>query len=424
MHWCKSCSIFPKTAREYLEHLHSAEHKSTSKAADTPWHQLAVCDDFPNDPKIPKQRIPIKGLQFFVPSTAWFCKLCSFWIGDLRTASTHLKSQTHSKEYEKFVQKNTRFESEWLAEREKAYEQHRNENKQFKQDRVQPSPPPPPTIMKPSIENAPSRIFDSIPLQINQRAIEKPKDVSISEESVPVPAKKGKKKKKEKKKKKKSKKKHHRSSSSSSSSSSDDSSASEVSKERKMSVSEQPIDTSTSIRVAMRNSLQQSRTHMKPKSDDEETNVAGGWTVVQEPKLYAPQAPTISANGEAQNRRDEIIIQQWNEPQPVISQREKQLFEQLKGRFLLLSLILHKKFSSLNFNTFSCKANLKVVKIRKRKSLQHHHHCRQCNHQSRLKAHLIKSGMMTIKIKKVDVMMINVRATIAITETEIDAVEL
>lgn len=30
MHWCKTCDIFPKTAKEYLNHLHSNEHKATA----------------------------------------------------------------------------------------------------------------------------------------------------------------------------------------------------------------------------------------------------------------------------------------------------------------------------------------------------------------------------------------------------------
>lgn len=29
MHWCKTCDIFPKTAKEYLNHLHCNEHKET-----------------------------------------------------------------------------------------------------------------------------------------------------------------------------------------------------------------------------------------------------------------------------------------------------------------------------------------------------------------------------------------------------------
>lgn len=28
MHWCRVCNVFPKTAKEYLNHLHSSEHKT------------------------------------------------------------------------------------------------------------------------------------------------------------------------------------------------------------------------------------------------------------------------------------------------------------------------------------------------------------------------------------------------------------
>lgn len=29
IHWCQSCNIFPKTAKEYLTHLQSESHKTT-----------------------------------------------------------------------------------------------------------------------------------------------------------------------------------------------------------------------------------------------------------------------------------------------------------------------------------------------------------------------------------------------------------
>jgi hypothetical protein len=29
IHWCQPCNIFPKTAKEYLTHLHSESHKTT-----------------------------------------------------------------------------------------------------------------------------------------------------------------------------------------------------------------------------------------------------------------------------------------------------------------------------------------------------------------------------------------------------------
>lgn len=35
MHWCKVCDIFPKTAKEYLNHLHSNEHKEACLVSNT-----------------------------------------------------------------------------------------------------------------------------------------------------------------------------------------------------------------------------------------------------------------------------------------------------------------------------------------------------------------------------------------------------
>lgn len=349
-HWCKVCCAFPKTAKEYLLHLHSEEHKNNAKPPDIPWHDHLVKDDMPTYQNAPTKRTPIRGLQFFTPSTAWYCKLCCFWIGDLHCASSHLKSKTHAHEYDKYVAKNPLFETEWADERQKALdlclvkeiEQSQKAlappsppvisvQKQNMTAAMLPMPPPPPSSYMTGMTNRDRGIFDGIPLQINQRAKEPPKEIVVNEE--PEKKKdKGKKKKKEKKKRKKSKKKH-RHSSSSSSSSSDESS---TSPERKTSV-EQNIDSSSSIRVAMRNAVNAvppQRAHLKPKSDDEEVaDNAGGWTVVQaEPKApFVPKPPTISANGEAQNRRDDAMISQWT-PLPVISEKEKQLFEQLKGK--------------------------------------------------------------------------------------------
>lgn len=109
-HWCRVCSAFPKTAKEYLLHLHSEEHKNNAKPPDIPWHDNLLKDDMPTYANAPTKRTPIRGLQFFVPSTAWYCKLCSYWIGDLHCASSHLKSKTHAEKYEKYTVKNPMFE--------------------------------------------------------------------------------------------------------------------------------------------------------------------------------------------------------------------------------------------------------------------------------------------------------------------------
>lgn len=329
LHWCEICSVFPKTAKDFLSHLHSEEHKNKDKSTDIPWHENLKSDDLPTYTNAPNKKTPIRGVQFFVPSTGWYCKLCSIWMGDLHCASAHLKSQTHAKRYTQFVRKYPQFEADWSENRQKAFDNRHIDDQPIE---VPPPPPiisiadhpvPPPMV---SLTN-PLRFLGGIPLQLNQ----KPKEPIVEESST----KKGKKKKKEKKKRKKSKKKRHSSSSSSSSSSNESSDGPEV--VRKNSIEKTIVDTSNSIRVAMRNSLQTARRQQQEKPEIDDGNIGGKWTVIQEASNkqaapIVPLPPTISANGEAQNRRDDLIISQWNVPEPVISEKEKELLEQLKGR--------------------------------------------------------------------------------------------
>ncbi|GLV35113.1 uncharacterized protein CBL_01739 [Carabus blaptoides fortunei] len=124
LHWCRVCDVFPRSAKDFLNHLHSLEHRQVTQEhqlVDTPWHKL------PTDPELPTykgasvKRVPIKGLQFFISATAWYCKLCDVWIGDLHCASLHLKSKNHSHNYSNFVEQNPHWETNWLKDREKAY---------------------------------------------------------------------------------------------------------------------------------------------------------------------------------------------------------------------------------------------------------------------------------------------------------------
>lgn len=34
MHWCQVCDEFPRTAKEYLNHLHSKEHKELTQVIE------------------------------------------------------------------------------------------------------------------------------------------------------------------------------------------------------------------------------------------------------------------------------------------------------------------------------------------------------------------------------------------------------
>lgn len=65
LHWCRSCDVFPKTAKDLLLHLQSEEHKKVSQERgmrdDTPWHHLPPEPELPYYEGAPKKRLPIKG---------------------------------------------------------------------------------------------------------------------------------------------------------------------------------------------------------------------------------------------------------------------------------------------------------------------------------------------------------------------------
>uniref|UniRef100_A0A1B0GNK4 Uncharacterized protein n=1 Tax=Phlebotomus papatasi TaxID=29031 RepID=A0A1B0GNK4_PHLPP len=46
MHWCPMCNVFPKSAKDYLNHLHSKEHLSMMKNQDSPWHEKQQNDAY------------------------------------------------------------------------------------------------------------------------------------------------------------------------------------------------------------------------------------------------------------------------------------------------------------------------------------------------------------------------------------------
>jgi len=102
LHWCKTCQVFPETAKDFLNHLHSKEHadKNAKGSADAPWREsFQKKNEVSSHPDAPTKRQPIQGLQFFEPATAWWCKLCQIFMGDLQCASLHLKSEIHFEKY-------------------------------------------------------------------------------------------------------------------------------------------------------------------------------------------------------------------------------------------------------------------------------------------------------------------------------------
>jgi hypothetical protein len=192
LHWCKSCNVFPKTAKDFLNHLHSETHQVNAKNTDNPWREKMLAEEAVTIPGAPTKRTPIRGLQFFVPATSWYCKICSFWMGDLHCASLHLKSAMHSDNYNGYMAKNPNFEIDWMSDRQKAYEKVQEKKGEDKQAATVPAPQIELNLPTQGLGN--KSTFENIPLQIQDDKKAKKRKSKKDE-------------KKEKKKKKRSKKK-------------------------------------------------------------------------------------------------------------------------------------------------------------------------------------------------------------------------
>ncbi|XP_055846774.1 zinc finger matrin-type protein CG9776 [Episyrphus balteatus] len=297
MHWCKICDSFPKTAKDYLTHLHSKDHAENVETMETPWHNTMTTDEYPSFEGAPIKRTPIRGLPFFVPATSWYCKICSVWMGDLHCASLHLKSRTHSNKYNAYLEKNPHYEVDWLAERQKQI----NEKKS--------APPPAPII---------STLSTTTDLEHKEV-----KNKSKHGEEKEKNSKKRKKKNSDKKDKKKKKRSKKRKKAATSSSSNDSSSETEAKNAKKKQL--EPLPSSApaapaapSIRVQMRN-LQKEKEEMEIQ----------GLAPPPPPKISEPSQSVVA---EAESTKKDDLISQWNIVQSVISDSEKKLLEQLKGK--------------------------------------------------------------------------------------------
>ncbi|KAL2740580.1 zinc finger matrin-type protein CG9776-like [Vespula squamosa] len=276
MHWCKVCDIFPKTAKEYLNHLHSNEHKEVClerKIVDMPWHEQngeGTEKEVPFYPGLPTKRTPIKGLQFFSAATAWYCKLCNSWIGDLHCASLHLKSKRHSENFSRFVEQNPHWETDWMADREKAFSEEKHKQIQMELQKQKDDDPPP----------------------------------------------KSKKSKKNKKKSKKSKKRRNRSS------------ASDTSSESENSESDSDQDMSKSIRVAMRNKMKAStQAILNEEIDYHRIKLKGHWSKnVQVHQATTPEQQPVEADDRQllNSIRDKLKAKQEEEMKSISNRTQSQ----------------------------------------------------------------------------------------------------
>lgn len=168
-------------------------------------------------------------------------------------------------------------------------------------------------------------------MELRKKALETTDKNGTSEQDPNKDEKKIKKKKnkrdgrKDKKKRKGGKKRKRGASSSTSSSDSDDSGSSSGSEESAKKGENPKDDSKNSFRVKMRN-----MSSLKSENDEK----TGKWTMVSANanKPVAPPAPLISKEGHQEKKKDDQVIGLWSGVEPIISQEEKQLLANLKGR--------------------------------------------------------------------------------------------
>lgn len=291
LHWCQLCNVFPKTAKDYLNHLHSNEHK-VKQALDQPWREKFPSDDFPSHPDAPTKRTPIRGLQFFVPATAWFCKLCDVWMGDLHCASVHLKSKKHASEFGKILQKAPNFEIDFATERQRALDMsdphvQMQGNSASAGNTFLESIPLQLKNSKPEMSNAVENLMEKVMKKIEPKRISPDPKTNASHKT----KRKGNNDSKDDKKKKR-KRKH---SSSSSSSDSSSSSSSESSSSSSSSSSSDDSDDENKKKIDPIAIVRKLQTEALAKRE-KEVNKVGGWTsvpqsAIESRRLTKPKSP-------------------------------------------------------------------------------------------------------------------------------------
>lgn len=109
-HWCRICNLAIGNIYELFQHLQSTKHKVKMDPDDRPW----LPDSIRNPSNKPKygqvQMAPIKGVEFLMSTTAFYCTICKEFSGDILSAEAHLKNENHNIAYQKHIEDNPNYE--------------------------------------------------------------------------------------------------------------------------------------------------------------------------------------------------------------------------------------------------------------------------------------------------------------------------
>ncbi|XP_071995932.1 zinc finger protein 318 isoform X2 [Engystomops pustulosus] len=116
-HWCEHCNAICMTLPEYLLHLHDKKHGQFVKGEKRPWLKKKVEEAV--DKKKKKVNIPLKGPEFLVPVSGYYCDLCNELFPDHIAAEEHLRAYAHNDKYKKYLDSHVYYET-FRREKKKA----------------------------------------------------------------------------------------------------------------------------------------------------------------------------------------------------------------------------------------------------------------------------------------------------------------
>uniref|UniRef100_A0A8C5N504 C2H2-type domain-containing protein n=1 Tax=Leptobrachium leishanense TaxID=445787 RepID=A0A8C5N504_9ANUR len=108
LHWCQDCVSTFTTVKEFLEHMHRKKHWQSVNQASPPWAKKM--EDESQVQENHTLSIPLKGVEFLLPTNGFYCRLCDETFADKTLANQHLRTFSHNQKYKKYLEENSLYE--------------------------------------------------------------------------------------------------------------------------------------------------------------------------------------------------------------------------------------------------------------------------------------------------------------------------
>ncbi|XP_054718014.1 uncharacterized protein LOC129227471 [Uloborus diversus] len=109
-HWCQHCNKAFATIPMLLQHFHIPGHPPCFDFMKKPWHSKEK--ESPNPDQLKDAKLEsVKGVEFLVPVSGFYCSLCHKTFPDANFAEKHVKSHDHFLKYKTHIKENPVYEN-------------------------------------------------------------------------------------------------------------------------------------------------------------------------------------------------------------------------------------------------------------------------------------------------------------------------